>query len=343
MPPTDGIRANRDLDQPSYRVDLPGPSVRARRYTLAFRALGCQVAAHLVASEPEAARDRLAALRLDLEAAERVLSRFRPDSELSRLNRAAGQPVPVSPLLWAVIRAALRAAGQSGGLYDPTVIDALEAAGYDRPFDQLVARPERPTPPAPAASWTAIRLDPALHTVYLPPGVRLDLAGVAKAWLAERAAARLARLGPCLIDAGGDLVLRGAPPGQAGWPVAVADPLQPERDLALLLLRDAGLATSGRDYRRWRRAGQSQHHIIDPRTRRPAATDLLSATVVAGDLTTANHHALVALVLGMAAAQDYLARQVGVEALLVRADGVRAATPGFERYVCAWYETSADG
>ncbi|HZS01998.1 MAG TPA: FAD:protein FMN transferase [Chloroflexota bacterium] len=306
-------------------------------HTARFPAMGCEMALSLAAGEDAAAARRLAAGRALVERAEARLSRFRPESELSRLNARAGQPVAVSPLLWQAIAIALDGARRTDGLYDPTILDALEAAGYDRPFAATLDGPAPAAPPgAPGASWRDVRRDAAARTVALPPGLRLDLGGVAKAWTAERVAARLARHGPCLVDAGGDIAVRGCLPGQAGWPIGVADPRQPDADLALLLLRDRGVATSGVDFRRWQRGGQPQHHIIDPRTRRPAATDLLTATVVAADAAEANLHALVALLLGARDGLAYLGRQPGVEALLVRQDGRLLPTAGFDRYVYAW-------
>jgi thiamine biosynthesis lipoprotein len=301
-----------------------------------FRAMGCELALWLAADEAGAAAP-LAAARAFVATAEARLSRFAPDSELSRLNARPGEPVRVSELLWQAIETALAGARHTAGLYDPTLLDALEAAGYDRSFAGGLDAPT-PTRPLPVrrAGWADVRLDRAARSVTLPPGLRLDLGGVAKAWVAERVADRLAPHGPCLVDAGGDIALRGAPPGQGGWPIGVADPRRPDADLAVLVLRDRAVATSGIDYRRWQRGGSTQHHIIDPRTRRPAATDLLSATVVAADAAEANLHTIVALLLGAREGLAYLMRQDGVEGLLVQQDGALRATAGFAGHVHSW-------
>ena len=321
------------------RLGNPTPS-SLQLFHLDFRAMSCEMAAWVAATDAAIARERLAAAQRFIETVEAHLSRFRPQSELSRLNARAGQEVRVSPLLWEVLEWALEAAHRTAGVYDPTVLDALEAAGYDRSFDERrTTSDERhsvertlQTPHQPSA-WQAIRLNPHARSVTLPPGVRLDLGGVAKGWAAERAADRLAVLGPCLVDAGGDIAARGSPPGERGWPIAVADPREPDADLALLIVRDRGVATSGTDYRRWMHNGTLQHHLIDPRTRRPAQTDLLAVTVVAPDAAQADLHALVTMVLGLEEGQRYLRRQRGVEGLLIREDGQQFATPGFWRYV----------
>jgi thiamine biosynthesis lipoprotein len=291
----------------------------------------------LAAPDGPLATRQLREARTFFEAAEARLSRFRPTSELSRLNARAGQRVEVSPLLWDVIVLARQTASQTGGLYDPSVLEALEAAGYDRPFQQIVDDAGASRAPAPTVGqWRAIQLDPATRSVQVPPGLRLDLAGVAKTWVAERAADLLARSGDCLVDAGGDLATRGAAPGQAGWPIGVADPCQPDRDLARLLLSQRGVATSGLDHRRWRRNGRLVHHLIDPRVGEPARTDLLSATVVAADAIPANRHALVTMLLGSRVGLRYLRTQPEVDALLVRADGEILTTSGFGKHVYAW-------
>lgn len=329
---------------------------------MGFRAMNCEMAAWVVAAEPQAAKEHLVAARDFIQTVEAQLSRFRPQSELSRLNARSGQPVRVSALLWDVIVCALDSSRRTDGLYDPTVLNALETAGYNRTFETVVADrldllretrspgDRRPSPTAghlekQGPQWSVaggrrsfrrdIQLDPRTRSVTLPPGVRLDLGGIAKGWTADRAADRLAALGPCLVDAGGDLAARGRPPGQAGWPIGVADPHNPEMDLALLLVSDRGVATSGVDYRRWTHAGVPQHHAIDPRTRRPARTDLLSVTVVGPDATRADLHALVALLLGAKQGHRYLARRRDVEGLLVGQGGRLLVTPGMRRHVSA--------
>lgn len=262
--------------------------------------------------------------------AEQVLSRFRPTSELSRLNAGAGRPVAVSPLLWAVLAAGLDAASRTHGLFDPTVLAAMRAAGYDRPFAELVDgrtgtgyRLELRRD-----GWRSVRLDPQGHTVLLPAGVGIDLGGIAKGWLADYVADTLAAAGPALVDMGGDIAGRGAPAGQLGWPVGIADPLHPDADLVLLALRDQGIATSGRDYRVWQMDGRPHHHLIDPRTGRPSLTDVLATSVVAPTTAAAEVTAKVALLQSFEPGLQWLTDQ-GARGLLVREDGMLGCTPAF--------------
>lgn len=287
---------------------------------VAFRAMGCQMLALLDATTPGVAA-RLARVPCWFAVWERHLSRFRADSELNRLNRRAGQPVRVSRTLWQVVRVALDAARASDGLVTPTLLAALEAAGYDRSFAELDQAGGVPRPPAPPlGDWRAIECDGDTRTVRCPAGLRLDLGGVAKGWASDRAAAWLARHGPALVDAGGDIAVSAPPVGEPGWAIGVADPTRPGRQLALLCVPRGGVATSGRDYRRWWRDGRWWHHLLDPRTGLPAETDLLSATVIAPTTQRAELAAKVALFLGSRAGLAWLERR-GLAGLLVREDG----------------------
>jgi thiamine biosynthesis lipoprotein len=239
--------------------------------------------------------------------AEECLSRFRPESELSLLNAAAGSWRKVSPMIWEMTGRALAMAAVTGGLFDPTLLVALQASGYDRDFAEVAARGATPLSSpgqsAPKGRWQEILRRPCRREIFIPAGVGLDFGGIAKALMAEEAVARLRSVGPCLIDAGGDLAAGDAPAGWPGWPVAIAAPsgvavndAPPYRaasdnpqDLAMVWLRNATLVTSGIDYRRWPVAqGQEwAHHIIDPRTGRPSTTDLVSVSLLASQAAQA--------------------------------------------------------
>ena len=185
----------------------------------------------------------------------------------------------------------------------------------------------------PRYTWRDIACDPLTRTVTLPLGLHLDLGGTAKGWAATRAADMLADLGPCLVDAGGDLAARGAPPGLDGWPIGVAAPDHADPCWSNLMVRDRGVATSGVDYRRWMRGGVEQHHIIDPRTQRPAATDLRTATVIAPDATQADLYALVMMLLGREQGLAYLQAHPNLDGLLVDSEGHQWLTPGMAAYL----------
>jgi len=289
---------------------------------LKFHAMGSRMLAILDSSSP-AAGSVLQNVPGWFEQWEQALSRFRIDSELSRLNRSEGQPVSVSDTLWNVFHAARQAEQDTGGLVRPTVLDALLQAGYDQSFDRLAPfrQPaylgllELPT------LTTTIAWNEANRTLCLPGGVHLDFGGVAKGWAAEKAAEHLKHYGPTMVDAGGDIAVSAPRPGGQPWPIGVRDPFQPENHFETLLIKSGGVATSGIDYHRWQQGGQWNHHIIDPRTGLPADTDLLTVTVVAPDGIRAEAAAKAVLILGSAAGTDWLESDPALAGILVLQSG----------------------
>lgn len=267
-----------------------------------------------------------------LHRVEARFSRFRAGSELVQLNQAPGEAVRISTDLAALIELALAAARASDGIFDPTVIDAVEAAGYDRSIEWI----RRHGPPLPRrvvpqpGRWKQVLVDPAASTVRLPAGVRLDLGGIGKGWAADQAGTMLQSFNAGMVNAGGDIRAwgdqPGLPPGQ-GWLVGLDHPQQPGTDVAWLRVRDGAVATSSVTKRRW--AGG--HHLIDPRTARPAETDLLSVTALAPTVVQAEVAAKVALILGREAGLEWLVRQPGVEALLVDDAGRAFGTAGIRQ------------
>jgi thiamine biosynthesis lipoprotein len=285
--------------------------------------MGSRMLALLDSSSP-AAGSLLQSVPEWFESWEQALSRFRLDSELSYLNHSEGRPVPVSDTLWEVFHAAREAETYTGGLVRPTVLDALIQAGYDRSFDLL------PAIGHPSATGllelpdlaTAISWDQATQSLCLPEGVHLDFGGVAKGWAAMKAAQRLGRFGPALVDAGGDIAVSGhqRPDGQP-WPIGVRDPFQSDGYFETLLIGRGGVATSGVDYHRWQQSGMWNHHIIDPRTGLPADTDLLTVTVVAPDAVRAEAAAKTVLILGSPAGMDWLESDSALAGILVLQSG----------------------
>ena len=303
-----------------------------------FRAMGCQMAAFIDNGSSQSAR-ALSLVPGWFEEWEAALSRFRPESELCALNSAAGRPFRAGAVLYEVVEIALAAARSSGGLVVPSLLEALELAGYERSFDELTAsdRPPRARRMAPARNgWEGIQLDPAAREIWLPGGVRLDLGGVAKGWAAQEACRRLEVYGPSLVDAGGDIAISSARQGGERWAVAVADPLQAAPVLVTLGLERGGVATSGIDFRRWRKDGRWNHHIIDPRSLEPAQTDLLSVTVLAADVVQAEIAAKAVLILGGADGLSWLEDRPNTSALLAYQDGRVEYAGAVENYL--WKE-----
>jgi FAD:protein FMN transferase len=276
-----------------------------------FRAMGTDV--ELLVEDAGDAADALAAAAAEFHRLEALLTRFRPESELSRLN-AAGS-LAAGPDLLRVVELALAARERTGGRFDITVHDALLAAGYDRSFELLSPDDARPAGPAPGARG---RVEIADGVISLSDGARIDLGGCGKGYACERAAEILATAGPCLVNAGGDIATR-----DGAWTVAVETP---DGTLALELSGSCALATSGRDSRRWRRAGRELHHIIDPATGEPSSSDLLRVTAVARDAVDAEVTAKALFLAGAEAARRE-ADDLAIPAVLVTAAG-RTITAG---------------
>jgi thiamine biosynthesis lipoprotein len=212
-----------------------------------FRAMGCEI---LVAGADAVEAD---AIRTLFSARDRVFSRFRPDSELNSVNRAAGRATLVSHRFAETLGAALAIAEQTGGLVDPTIGAALVALGYARDFAELGDDPSPPGPTAPAPGWRRVSLTGRL--LRIPRGCALDLNGVVKAATVDEAVGLLR--GGGFVSAGGDLAVRGA-----------TDVALPAGG-AVRVVR-GGIATTGTGRRRWRRGGIWYHHLIDPATGLPA-------------------------------------------------------------------------
>jgi thiamine biosynthesis lipoprotein len=301
-------------------------------HRLPFRAMGCQMLA-IAEQDSEDAPGILAQVPDWFEEWEQVLSRFRHDSELSRLNRTADQPISVSQTLWDVFQASLEADQATGGLVTPTVLEAIEMAGYDRPFDEL------PGSIGYTSLWTEIHPlsmvihDEDYHTICLPPDIRLDFGGVAKGWAAYQAAERLKSSGPALMNAGGDIAISGPRNNNEAWLVGISNPYQPDEDLVTLHLHGGGVATSGKDRRRWMQGAFLNHHIIDPRTGQPAVTDILTATVIAPTVVEAEAAAKAIFLLGSGAGLDWLEADSGLAGLLVLDSGQVIASQRAEEYL----------
>ncbi|HET7017188.1 MAG TPA: FAD:protein FMN transferase [Streptosporangiaceae bacterium] len=313
-------------------------SVGSRSVAVAERdAIG--TTARLAIWPPGRLRPALGAIDAEIRRLDLAASRFRADSEISRVQAAAdGTAVPISESLAEVIGVALAAARWTGGLVDPTVGAALEALGYDRDF-VLVSDGGRLSEPVAVPGWRSVGLDgPKLS---LPAGIRLDFGATAKGLGADWAACAAAVLargddppkpsvvaagrGGVLVSLGGDIRVAGQEP-LGGWPVLIADEhrqsgraRRPGPSTQVVRLPGGALATSSITCRQWRRDGTLLHHIVDPRTGRPATGPWRTVSVAAATCAEANAAATAAIVIGDSAA-DWLASRK-LPARLVTHDG----------------------
>jgi thiamine biosynthesis lipoprotein ApbE len=292
-----------------------------------WRALGTLV--RLVVTEPRCLAEARRLLEADLAAVDLACSRFRADSEICALRASGGQQV--SPLLAEAIAVALRAAELTDGDVDPTVGAAMSAVGYDRDFEQIQGGDGPRVTVRTIPGWRQVRLDGRMLT--MPEGVHLDLGATAKAWAADRSAARIAQQAGCgvLVSLGGDIAVAGPAP-EDGWRIRVQDVTSEPDDLpvgpyTLVAIRDGGLATSSTTARRWQRGGDVLHHILDPRTGLPAEPVWRTVSVAAATCVDANAASTAAVIRGRAAL-GWLAR-LGLPSRLVDATGVVFTVAGW--------------
>lgn len=235
-----------------------------------------------------------------------------------------------SPELFNLVEDALELYQLTNGLFDPSILTALQKAGYDRSMEiiresgpQAAATDSLPA----AAQLEGARLDPVGERIYMPSGVQIDLGGIAKGWIAERAVELLAEFSPaCAVSAGGDMAFHGLPAGEPAWQVSLEDPRDEQSVLAILQVNSSALVTSSINRRRWLQGDQVRHHIIDPRTGSPAKTDWLSVSVGAPKATTAEAFAKAILIGGRGEGTQLAARIPGLWFVAVDADGGLSGT-----------------
>ncbi len=292
------------------------------------RAMGTDV--HVIVVGGARLADRALERIADLESR---WSRFRPSSEVSRLNRAGGAPVEVSPETITLVRRGTDAWRVSAAFVDCTELAAVVAAGYDRSFEQIPAdraEPRRP-PRGPSLIGPA---DIVVHgtTVTLPPEVGLDPGGIGKGLAADIVTEEVMAAGAegVCIDIGGDLRVDGVGPDGAGWTVSIDHPHH-TTPLVIIGLTSGAVASSTTLKRRWRINGEDRHHLIDPRTGRPSESDVVFATAIAAEGWHAEAIAKAVLLRG-GVHPFTIVEGTGVEALVVDRDGAVRTSPGFARF-----------
>jgi thiamine biosynthesis lipoprotein len=265
--------------------------------------------ATIVVTDPLALSEAQRVVQDELDAIDKACSRFRPDSELTALNEAAGRPVPVSPLLRHALSVALRAAVLTDGAVDPTVGAAVRVLGYDTDFGSVARTGPALVGIARVPGWQRVSFDGS--TVEVPAGVQLDLGATAKAWAADVAARRAAAAVGCgvLVGLGGDIAVAGPAP-TSGWIIGLADwHGASDADVSgTIRIECGGVATSSTTVRRWARGSQQLHHLIDPRTGRPAEEVWRTVSVAAASCVDANTASTAAVVQGLRA-PEWLARR----------------------------------
>jgi thiamine biosynthesis lipoprotein len=324
----------------------PRPEPAPPRAAVVFSgpAMGSRYTVRVVMRPGDDAANELIRGTIDAELArvDRLFSRWRPDSEVSRLGaHASTEPFPVSADTAALLDLAGRVSELTGGAFDVTVAPLVEAWGFG-PAGRPPAVPGAGALAALRArvGYRQLTIDRARGTVTKArPDVSCDVAALAGGWAADRVAAAITALGHAdvLVDVGGEVAARGRRPDGGPWRVAIEPPDGARERALVIALANAAVATAG-DYRSaWTDAeGRRRSHIIDPRTGEPIAHGLASASVVDGDGARADALATALLVLGPDEGRALAARE-RLAARLVRreADGTYTewSTPAFEALV----------
>jgi len=297
--------------------------------TASFPALG--TTAEVTTLDPLALSEAIDVLEHELDAIDRACSRFRADSEISRLAASGGEWMPATWTLRRALAVALAAAESARGAVDPTVGSAMRGLGWDDDFRVVVSRrqPVR-IELVPAGGWQRIEIDDARGCVRVPAGIEIDLGATAKALAADGAAAAVFRKtgSSALVNLGGDIAVAGPAPA-GGWPILVTDDHRAPSlvDGQVVAIAAGGLATSSTTVRRWRTTEGIAHHVVDPRTGRPAVEVWRTVSVAGRSCVEANTASTAAIVFGEDAPRWLLEK--GISARLVRPDGRIT-------YTCAW-------
>jgi thiamine biosynthesis lipoprotein len=265
-------------------------------------------------------------LERELERIDVVASRFRSDSDLSRLNAAAGSEVIVGHDLFEAIDVALAMAEATDGLVDPTVGAAMNRLGYDRDFAEVRPGVDGDLPPERAVTgWRSVSVDAGRRAVRLPAQTSLDLGATAKALAADRAAATIHKALGCgvLVSLGGDASAAGPAP-VGGFAIGIADACTSPAPAEAIAISSGGLASSGIEVRHWRLGAHQVHHIVDPTTGLSAAACWRTVSVAAATCVQANAASTAAMVLGEPAVAWLEERRL--PARLVRLDGTVSYT-----------------
>jgi thiamine biosynthesis lipoprotein len=291
--------------------------------SLEFRAMNTSVL--LAAEGHDRAMTGLHATRRFIEDCEQRFSRFLPKSELSRLNRSSGKWVTVSEDLMDLLVQSLEFHQETAGLFDPSILADLKRAGYDKSMDEIRAHGGSSSSASRGDARPAledIRLDPPGRRVRLPHGMEIDLGGIAKGWIVEKAAALLtASSAICAVSAGGDICFVGEPADGSRWRVEVEDPRNPGQTAAVLRVGPGAVVTSSALKRTWTQNGKLRHHLIDPRTGEPAESNWSSVTVIAPRMTLAEVYAKALLIGGEGEAVRLAERRPEIAFVAVASNG----------------------
>lgn len=298
-----------------------------------FRAMGTEVFASIIADDALSAQQEITHIEHAIAVFEKNFSRFLPESELTKLNRSDGKSFHASTDMVRILNEAKRWYGETGGIFDPTVIVALEALGYQKSIDfgrgpatdnVAVNIAAHQTRFSTRRRFSELVINEAENIIYAPEGLRIDLGGIGKGYIVDAVAGHALKIFKDFwISAGGDISLSGTNFG-APWEVKVQDPLSLADDIGHISIpcgRPAALATSGITKRKGIRGDFVWHHLIDPLTGLPSKNDIVSVTVLAPTTTAADIFAKTVLIAGKEKGMEFISRYQDAGCIIIDTEG----------------------
>jgi len=309
--------------------------------SIEFRAMNTSV---MLAAEGQGAVSGMQAAKFFIHQCEQRFSRFLPASEVTELNHSAGEWTNISNELMDMLQLSIKYYTETGGLFDPSILSDLKQAGYDRSMDDIRANGVTDNPPASKRTskpaFNEISLNPADNRVRLPRGMEIDLGGIAKGWIVDKAAHILNLYSDvCGVSAGGDMLFIGHPLDGMDWDVYLEDPRDPLQMLTQLHVGSGAVATSSVMKRTWSQGEKIRHHLIDPRTGESAISDWLSVTVISPDVIQAEVYAKAILIHGGQDVADLLRSKQDMTYIAVNPNGELSGSPDYKEYI---YEFTTD-
>jgi FAD:protein FMN transferase len=310
-------------------------------HTMEFRAMNTDI---LLAAEGTRAMEGMQSVNRFIDDCEQRFSRFLPASELTALNRSAGDWHEISKDLMEMLQLSMKYYFETQGIFDPSILTELKWIGYDRSMDVIRAdgvisrshASKRTSRPA----FHEIRFDVAGSRICLPYGMEIDLGGIAKGWIVKKAAELLnTYVQVCAVSAGGDMLFIGRPSDGTDWDIFLEDPRDPSTMISQLHVGSGAVATSSVMKRTWRQGVNERHHLIDPRTGESADTDWLSVTVISPDVITAEVYAKAILIGGEGEMPKLLNARPDVEFIAVDPNGNLLGSPNYKDFM---YESTED-
>lgn len=303
--------------------------------SIEFRAMNTSV---MLAAEGEGAIPGMYAAKTLIDECEQRFSRFLPASELTELNHSAGDWLQISDELMELLQLSMQYHDETHGIFDPSILSDLKQVGYDRSMDEIQANgasvPSAVSMRTLHPAFREMSFDLAENRVRLPHGIEIDLGGIAKGWIVEKAAQLLHQyVEICGVSAGGDILFIGQPLDGTDWDVYLEDPRSPAEMLAQLHIASGAVATSSIMKRTWSQGQKVRHHLIDPRTGEPAQTDWLSVTVISPSVISADVYSKAILIAGAQELPALLKGKQDLTFIAVDSEGNLSGSRRYKEYI----------